>query len=72
MKRRILRWVVTLGTCLYALDLGTCAVGMTQGLINSTEMCDFLNCDDPNYFDPCVIFSCTGPDRGVVIGGEDD
>jgi hypothetical protein len=71
MKRRIIRWMLTLGTCVYALDLGTCALGLAQGSINGIQMCDIVNCDDPSYIDPCKILSCTGPDRGAVVVSED-
>jgi len=71
MRRKLVIWVLTLGSSLYVLPFATCATSAISGSIKAFKPCDVFNCNDPNYFDPCVILNCSEAVRAPTYGSSD-
>jgi hypothetical protein len=53
-----MKWMMALTTVVFTVPLSTCATTAVNGLIQSVTPCDYLNCDDPTYFDVCMWIEC--------------
>lgn len=70
MRRKLLTWMMTVSAGLFVLPLSTCARSSVNGIIQSITPCDFINCDDPSYFDPCMFIQCDRPVRTPTTTGD--
>lgn len=61
MRRKVIIWFLTLATTAFALPFATCATSSIQGVIQAFKPCDVFNCQNPNYFDPCMFINCVRP-----------
>jgi len=41
-----------------------------DGVVQSVEPCDFLNCQDPRFSDPCRFLQCNRTSRPITLTGE--
>jgi len=72
MRHRLLKWLLAVSVSMFVLPFGTCLSASIQGMVQSFEPCDTLNCNDPNFFDPCRFLQCERTQRPQTWGGGDE
>ena len=65
MRRRLVKWIITCGLTLFAIPIGPCAGMLVDGAVRSIKFEDVFNFQNPNYFNPNMIF------RGGTVDLED-
>lgn len=58
MRRKLTIWLVSLTAGAFVLPYATCATSSINGVIQAFKPCDVLNCENPQYFDPCMFIQC--------------
>jgi len=68
MIRKLTKWLLALGVVVLAVPGGACFNAAVNGLVQSFEVCDVINCQDSNYVIPCRFLECGRPVREIGWG----
>ncbi len=55
----------------FVLPFATCAASSINGVVQAFKPCDVFNCQNPNYFDPCMFMECNRTIRVPTYGDID-
>lgn len=69
--RKFSKWLITLTCGMFVLPFGACLSASVDGVLQSFQPCDVLNCQDPTYFDPCLFIECGREGGGGGDAAED-